>query len=286
MIRFLFIICIVCAASFSAAARGEVRWHNEASDTTRITEILKDAAAKDFPTPSARVGYIARKFVGTPYVAHTLEGEKEMLTVNLDELDCTTFVDIALALAYTVGEHRTSWQDFLYNLQRLRYRKGEIDGYASRLHYNCEWAIDNSHRGNILDVTSNFTNCKYMVRSICFMSNHRDSYAALADSATFERILAIEDGYRKHRFPYIHANDLDKKEVIARLREGDVLAFVTKLADLDVTHMGLVVNEGGELRALHASMTNGRVEITETSLATFVKRNRNWIGVRVYRLKE
>ena len=282
---FLLFICMLFAAGASAAV-GEVRWHNENTDTIRITEVLNETAMHEFANPSVRVGYIARKFIGTPYVAHTLEGEKELLTVNMDELDCTTFVDVALAMAYTVGEHRTSWQDFLFNLQRMRYRNGEIDGYASRLHYNCDWAIDNIHRGNITDVTSNFSKCKYQVRSINFMSGHRDSYAALADSASYARVRDIENGYRNHRFPYIKTVDLASKEINSRLREGDILAFVSKLKDLDVTHMGIVVKENGETRVLHASMTNGKVEITDVTLAEFVKRNRNWIGVRIYRLKE
>ena len=60
-------------------------------------------------------------------MASTLENAdgEEQLTVNLDELDCTTFVDVILSLAYTAGQHRTSWRDFTSNLERLRYRSGE-----------------------------------------------------------------------------------------------------------------------------------------------------------------
>ncbi len=284
--KYLLLLIYVGVSFYTSAAIRDVRWNNESSDTIVITQLLNDAIKHDFANPSERTGYIARQFIGKPYVAHTLEGSSEMLTVNMDELDCTTLVDVVMALSYTIGERRTGWQDFLYNLQRLRYRNGEINGYASRLHYNCDWAINNIYRGNFIDVTPTLPKCRYIVRTIDFMSQHRDSYPALTDSTTFCEIQAIENGYRNHRFPYIKTSNIGSKEVDALLREGDIIGFVSKLKDLDITHMGIVVKVNGETRVLHASMTNGKVEITDSPLADFVKRNRNWIGIRIYRLKE
>lgn len=283
-LRTLLLYIATSAAAY--AAPQNVNWHNEASDTTVITEILSETAKQHFNDPGKRTEYIARKFLGKPYVAHTLESDTEELTVNLDELDCTTLVDVVMALSYSVGENRLSWQDFLYNLQRMRYRNGEINGYGSRLHYNCDWAIDNIHRGNFTDVTTRLARAKYIVRSIDFMSAHRDRYPALADSATFEKIQSIESNYRNHRFPYIKTHDLGYKDVKDALREGDILAFVSNIKNLDVTHMGIVVKENGTIKVLHASSTNGKVEISASPIEDFVKRNRNWIGIRIYRLKE
>lgn len=284
-LKFLIIIGALSAPTI-ARAQDPVHWHNEANDTTAITEILTETASQQFRSPSERTGNIARRFIGTPYVAHTLEIEPEALTVNLDELDCTTFVDIVLAFSFTVAERRLGWQDFLYNLKRMRYRNGMVAGYSSRLHYNCDWAMDNIHRGNLIDATSLSPKCSYVIRSIDFMSGHRDKYAALADSAQFARIVSVENGYRNHRFPYIKVNDLSSKDVQSFLREGDVVAFVSNRKDLDVTHLGIVVKEKGQTRVLHASSIDGVVEISDAPISDFVKRNRNWIGVRVYRLKE
>lgn len=278
-----FTLCIIC---LNASALANVRFNNETTDTTRITEILIDAATKNFKTPSERAGYIARKFIGTPYVANTLEVSPELVTVNLDGLDCTTFVENVLAMAYTVGEGRTSWRDFVYNLERLRYRGGEVNGYASRLHYICDWFVDNIHRGNIEDATRLFPRVNYVVRTIDFMSSNRDKYPALADSAEFERIKSIEIGYRSHRFPYLKTNDIGGKYTKAVFRDGDAVALVSSMKNLDVTHMGFIVIENGEPYLLHASSTNGKVEISSMPLADYMKRNRSLIGVRVIRLKE
>lgn len=263
-----------------------VRWHDEGQDTTRIVEMLKEAANEKFANPSAVVAWFGRQFVGTPYVAHTLEGTHEELTVNLDELDCTTFVELALALAYTVGERRSSWHDFAYNLRRLRYRGGEVDGYASRLHYICDWAMDNIHRGNLTDATREFPEAKELIRTIDFMSSNRERYPALADSVQFERIKGVEGNYRSHKFFYIKAAELGGKSVQRRLRDGDVVAFVSNLKNLDVTHMGIIVKgDDGTPYVLHASSTNGKVEVSRQPLAQFVKRNPGWIGIRVFRLQ-
>ena len=241
-----------------APARAEVppgvRFGNASADTTRINEILVDAVSRGIASPQERTAYIARQFVGVPYQGHTLEAPVEVLTVRLDSLDCTTFVETAMALSATAGEKRTSWRDYLYNLERLRYRGGKLDGYPSRLHYICDWAVDNAHRGNLTDVTDRIPHCSYVVRSIDFMTAHRDKYPALKDSANYSRMRDVEMGYRNHRFPYIKSGDLRTREVRDALRSGDVVGLVSKLKDLDVTHMGIIIKgDDGVPHLLHAS---------------------------------
>lgn len=278
------IIISFCAAA-GLAAPTPTRFHSEESDTARINKILVESVASGFKTAGERTADIAMRFVGTPYVAHTLEGDTEMLTVNLDELDCTTFVETVMALSYTAGEGRSTWRDFLYNLQRLRYRGGEVNGYASRLHYISDWVIDNTHRGNFKEVTANFPAVAYQVRTIDFMSANRNKYPALADDNEYERIRSVEIGYRNHRFPYIKSSNLGKKATMAALRNGDIVALVTKLKNLDVTHMGIIIMQEDVPYLLHASSSHGKVELTSVPLADFMKKNTSLIGIRVFRLE-
>jgi Protein of unknown function (DUF1460) len=285
----LYIIIIAFAFSVSASALnpGHVRFHNEASDTTRINNILDKTLNSSATTPNERVAMIGEMFIGTPYVAHTLECDSiELLTVDLDELDCTTFVETVAALAITVGEKRSSWRDFIYNLERIRYRSGEMNGYSSRLHYICDWVTDNSYRGNVKDVTPNFPKVNYVVRSIDFMTANRDKYPALSDSATYAKIKAVEQGYRGHRYPFVKSLDLNDKYTKATLKSGDIVALTSVLKNLDVTHMGIVLVRDGEPYLLHASSSLGKVVITDEPLATFMKRNRQFTGVRVIRIED
>ncbi len=284
--KHLLVSILLSMSTFMGYASGNVRFHSEGTDTIHINEILIDAKSRNFNSPSERTGYIARKFLGKPYVESTLEHTPELVTVNIDEFDCSTFFETVLALSYTVGEGRTSWRDFVYNLERLRYRGGELDGYPSRLHYICDWIVDNTYRGNVQDATRLFPRVNYVTRTIDYMSENRDKYPALADSANFSRLKDTEIGYRSHRFPYIKTIDVARKETKAELKDGDAVALVTSLKNLDVTHMGFVVINNGEPYLLHASSKGGQVEISSQPLSNYLKRDRNLIGIRVIRLNE
>ena len=62
----------------------------------------------------------AKLFIGTPYVGGTLDKEREeRLTVNASELDCTTLVEVSLALALTVNENKKDFNSFCHNLQKM-----------------------------------------------------------------------------------------------------------------------------------------------------------------------
>ena len=283
------IFILFLAIAWGIQAQTDVRFGNEKSDTTVINELLDSrAASQNFANPEARVAFFAHTFEGTPYGARTLEGDTEVLTVRLDSLDCTTFVEVAMALAYTSMENRKSWRDFIYNLKRMRYRSGEINGYPSRLHYVSDWIVDNRFRGNFADVTDQFPRHSYLMRSLDFMTTNRNLYPALADDSNYSRIRDIENGYRQHRFPYIKTRDLSLKSTKEALHDGDVVALVTNMKNLDVTHMGIIVKESptAEPYLLHASSTDGKVEVSQLPLAEFMKKNRQWLGIRVIRLNQ
>lgn len=283
---FTFFVLAASAASASAINLQQVRWHNEETDTTRINEILVSAYNERPNSIGDAAVLIGKKFLGTKYVGGTLEGEPEMLTVNLDELDCTTFVETVAAMAITVDEHRTSWRDFVYNLEKIRYRDGEMNGYASRLHYVCDWVMNNSHRGTVEDATLKFPNYSYVVKSIDFMTTNSDKYAALADSATLAGMKGVESNYRNHRYPYVKTIDLERKGTIEAMRTGDIVAVTSNLKNLDVTHLGFIVMVNGEPHLLHASSATGEVVISKDTLGVYMKRNRAATGVRVIRLKD
>lgn len=283
----LYIACAFCAGSSipaNAAMSAEVRWHNESSDTTRVNSILIEVSATPEKPINELMLLIGDKFIGTPYVAGTLEGSPEALTVNLDGMDCTTFVETVAAMALTVSERRNSWQDFLYNLEQLRYRQGRIDGYGSRLHYISDWVVDNTHRGLLREVTDRMPGVAYQVKTLDYMSTHRDAYPAMSDDAVYDKIKSSEVGYRSHRFPYIKSADLMSKKAASWLRSGDVIAFTTKTPGLDVSHVGIVVVKDGVPHILHASSKNGMVVLDPIPLAEYMRKNRNLTGARFIRI--
>lgn len=273
-------ICLIFIATASyAISPSQIRWHNETSDTTNITKLL--TALGNAPSdPGIISTAIAKQLIGTPYGSKTIESQPEMLTLRLDSLDCTTFVENVAAAAITLHMGRNSWQDFAHSLMEIRYRGGAVNGYASRLHYISDWILDNAHRGNLQDVTDRIGKADYMVKTLDFMTQHRDKYPALENEENYNALKNAEIGYRSHRFPYIKTMNIKS----ASLKEGDIVAIVTSIKGLDVTHVGLITMVNGTPHLLHASSANARVEISPLPLYDYVKRNRSAVGIRVIRI--
>lgn len=148
----------------------------------------------------------------SPPLSRVTTGSSNSQSISM-RLDCTTFVETVIALAHTAADGRTSWRDYLNMLESIRYRRGEIAGYPSRLHYVSDWILDNVSRGNVTEVTGSMPGVEYVVKTLDFMSSHRGSYPALADDDNYAKIKYIEEGYRNHRYPYIKKTRLltDKK---------------------------------------------------------------------------
>ena len=281
------IILIFTSLRSGAVTPVPVHWHDEKSDTARIDSLLGEACAMESDDAQGRVGRIARMFIGVPYRGGTLEISPEGIVVNLDSMDCTTFVETVAALALTADERRDSWQDFVHNLGKMRYRGGVPDGYASRLHYFSDWILDNSHRGNVTDVTGRMPDePAYQVKTIDFMSRNRNLYPALSDDNEFQRLKNAEIGYRNHRFPYIKSGSFFRKGVSGALRDGDIVALVSRKSGLDVSHVGIIAVVDGEPHLLHASSRHDKVLIDPLPLAEYLKKSRDVLGIRIIRLKD
>lgn len=182
---------------------------------------------------------------------------------------------------------RYSWRDFANNLENVRYREGRIDGYASRLHYISEWAVDNTSRGNIEEITKDVPGARELIKTINFMSTHRDSYPALKDDETFNTIKKYEDGYRNHKTYYLKKEQLNGKGICNAVQEGDFVGLVCKTPGLDISHMGMVVkNEKGELVVIDASMTGGKVMKEPKPIVEYLRPKKGVIGVRFFRIKK
>lgn len=269
-----------------AASVQRMRFHCD-QDTTRINQLLQEGIASGIKTPNELVAFYADRLLGTPYVAHTLEGDEELLTINIDELDCTTFVETLYALARTTMNGRYSWLDYAANLENMRYRNGEMGDYSSRLHYISEWILNNASRGNLKEVTPDLPHANYLIKTIDFMTNHKDSYRSLKDdSAMVEKIKGYEMALRNHRMPYLKKSWLGDKAVKAALRDGDFVGLVTKIEGLDISHLGIIhKDDKGEIYLLDASMSGGKVMLESKNLRDHLSGSKSTcLGIRVFRI--
>lgn len=268
--------------SVHAITAGEIRFHNIDSDTTRINNVLERHLSDRNKGNGQLIAVIASEFINTPYEGGTLEGTPERLTINMEKLDCTTFVETVLAMAMSIKEGRTSWRDFATHLQQLRYRNGAVDGYGSRLHYISDWIVDNTHKGLIEEATARVATPGYKIKTLDFMSRNSNLYEALGDSANLAFIKHIEQGYRSHRYPFIKPRNAKD----ARLATGDIIFFLTNKDGLDVSHAGIIKMVDGEPHLLHASSRSKRVVLEDSPLATYLHRNGSIAGFRIIRLRD
>lgn len=269
-----------------AASVQHMRFHCD-KDTTRINQLLQKGMDYRSKDANGLVAFYAEQLMGTPYVAHTLEGDDERLTINIDELDCTTFIETLYALTRTTLANRYSWRDYAANLEDVRYRNGKMTDYASRLHYISDWIVNNHARGNLVEVTPDLPHASYLVKTIDFMSQNKDSYRSLkGDSAMVRKIKDIEMGYRNHRMPYLKKSWLGDKAVKAALRDGDFVGLVTKIEGLDISHLGIIhKDERGEIYLLDASMSGGKVMLERKNLRDHLSGSKSTcLGIRVFRI--
>lgn len=185
-----------------------------------------------------------------------------------------------MAMAMTIDQNRTSWQDFAYNLEQLRYRNGHADGYASRNHYISDWIMTNAHKGYVRDVTERIASPSYMVKTLDFMSRNAGKYPALSDSANLAGIKNVEMGFRSHRFPYIKPTNIKN----AKLSDGDMVVLITNTKGLDASHVAFIKMVDGVPHLLHASSKAKKVIVDPLTLADYLRRNHSCAGLRVIQL--
>ncbi|SIQ07952.1 N-acetylmuramoyl-L-alanine amidase-like domain-containing protein [Maribacter ulvicola] len=225
---------------------------------------------------------VGKTFMKTPYVAKTLEiGDTETLVVNLQGLDCTTFVENVLAFSLLLRQQEMSFDAYLKNLEIIRYKDGALEGYASRLHYFSEWIANNAEKGLLKDITAEIGGAE-ITKDIDFMSTHRDLYPFLADDSNFSKIKASENYLNNQAICVLAQDEIAKNEHL--IKSGDIIALATSINGLDVTHTGIATREkDGRIHLLHASTGSMQVEVSKKPLAEYLKGIKSNIGIMVAR---
>ena len=236
--------------------------------------------------PHASLIDVAKAYLGIPYVAGTLEtGDTEHLIVNERGMDCTTFVELSVARWLSMRSDSLTMEQ---QVQALRYRNGVVDGYLSRLHYFTDWVAENTLRGVWRELTPDPESpiWKADTLTLSFMSEHPQNYPYLQTHAgAMDSVRRIEQRYALYPLYYIGKEYLDLPPDELPVRDGDILALVTTIGGLDVTHLGFAVWREGKLHLMHASMTHRQVVIDERTLYDYLKERHSCPGVRVVRVQ-
>ena len=233
--------------------------------------------------------YYAKKLIGRPYVAHTLEvNDEECLVVNLRQLDCTTLVENTVALALCARHGHTAFSDFVDMLQLLRYRQGLLDGYVSRLHYFSDWIRDKQSLGLVQEINlpaPPFNAIQTL--DINYMSRHPNAYKALKAHPEYLPVIARqEQSLSGLSFRYIPKALTGNASMLRQvILDGDIIAITTSKPGLDIAHLGLAVWQNNELHLLNASQLHKKVVIEPMTLYQYLAKHPSHTGIRIIRIK-
>ncbi|HAP37163.1 MAG TPA: DUF1460 domain-containing protein [Bacteroidetes bacterium] len=232
---------------------------------------------------------IGKTFIGTDYLANSLEDSaEEKLVVNLRALDCVTFYENCVTLARCVKMKKTTFEDYMAQLQFLRYRDGKINGYTSRLHYTTDYWYNGEKKGILKVVTKDIFGEKNVVeipKPINFMTTHRASYKHLAtNDDNLEVIKKQEDAINARKDYFMPKGNLHM--FADKVNNGDLIGITTNIGGMDIAHTGVAVKVEGKLHFMHAPIAGKKVQITEQPLHDYLAKNGRQTGIIVARVNE
>lgn len=276
--RRVFWAMLCCTCQFIGAQEIVCSARDKQAVENKILEI-SGLEGSDYGTALVAVG---KTFLKAPYVAKTLEvGETEALVVNLQGLDCTTFVENVLAFGMMLNSGQEHFDAYARNLETIRYEDGKLNGYASRLHYFSEWIANNQQKGLLRDITAQIGGIE-IAKTINFMSTHRDLYPFLKQEENFEKIKASESRLNSRSICVLPQDQVESKETM--IQSGDIIALTTSIEGLDITHTGIATREtDGRIHLLHASTGSGQVEVSKLPLSEYLKGIKKNTGIMVAR---
>ena len=117
------------------------------------------------------------------------------------------------------------------------------------------------------------------MKPINFMSEHRASYAQLADEGFVKTIRHQELMIGAREKYYIPKAILGESH--GSIQPGDIIGITTSVEGLDISHTGIAVSMNGVIKYLHAPLSDGAVQISESSLSDYVALHKSQTGIMV-----
>ena len=287
----IFLLLIICTFVLQMKAQSTVPQYTP-EDSIRVMNLLQSAekdAAKDSTAGQTmlRIGRAIEK-MNIPYVAHTLEpNDQERLIINLRELDCTTFVESAMALTLCVRSGRTTFDDYCRILQKIRYWQGRAPQYIRRLHYFTSWIEDNTTMDLVKELqTPNPPFTAVQTVQAHYMTQHVDKYRMLTvNPQDVPMIREMEKRIEGKKYRYIPKQQLYNNQLLRKtIHDGDIIVIITNIKGLDTQHIGIAAWHADGLHLLNASSIHHRVIEEPMTLRQYLYKHPTMPGIRVVRI--
>ena len=273
-------LILTAALLLSLSAAAQVRYSDR--DSVIAEAVMQKLAAEKELRSGELLEMAARELLGTPYVAGTLdEAGDEVLTVNLTRTDCILFVETCMDMVLSAQEKRCHWRGLCDNVLRSRYRDGVAGSYTDRIHYTTEWIRKGEKRHILEDLTVSLGGVAYKGHPVNYMSSHPDRYPLLKD---VQAIREVEAEINRQPVTYIPIASITAVE--KSIRTGDIVCFVTSIAGLDISHVGIVTVRDGKTGFIHASSVAGKVIVDSRSIAQYAAAQKSCVGIKIVRMTE
>ncbi|MBS1551815.1 MAG: DUF1460 domain-containing protein [Bacteroidetes bacterium] len=284
------LIVILISGTVFSSSQNRVRLSSVLADDYEIMKCKKklasfDVSLRQLPLNEV-IAEVGKTFMGTPYVAGTLDQNSgsETVVVSITGLDCVTFVENCLIFSRLIKEGKANFDDYMKELEKIRYRNGINEGYSSRLHYFTDWIYDNEQKGIVNDITKEIGGTEYP-KTINFMTTHRGSYSQMKhDDDNYSKMIDVENQINTRKQYYIPKEQIS--EFYDKMQTGDIVGLTSALDGLDIAHTGFVYKEGGRTFLMHASLKNKQVEISSSELMDYLMSNPKQTGIVIARVTD
>ncbi len=224
----------------------------------KLDSLLKEVSGLSLS--GEKIKFLSRHFLNIPYMESTLTGsigESEVFVINLEFVDCFTFIDYVEAMRLS-----NSFNKFKDCLDDIRYQDGKVQ-FEKRNHFFINWREYNSDI--VEDVTTSVGNS---VRVEKELNDRGDGTSYLPGIA-----------YIKSTINYIPSASIDNK-VIDELKTGDYIGIYSDKPGLDVSHVGILIKGNDSTVLRHASQKHEKV--VDEDFKDYIK---NKPGIIVLRTK-
>jgi len=229
--------------------------------TPEVLDSILQESAKIEDT-GIRIDCLSRHFLEMPYKDSTLIGDmniSEVFVINLKSVDCFTFLEYIESMRLS-----SSFHEFKENLKKVRYRNGKVS-FENRNHFFTDW---NKFNSNLIDdVTEQIGKNKTIeIRKILNVKD--DGTYFLPGIQPRERLIN-----------YLPSNVIDDL-TINELRIGDYIGIYSEKQGLDVSHVGIFIQDGNNIYLRHASSLQEHRKVIDEDFKNYIP---NKPGIVVFR---
>lgn len=254
--------------------------------SARMDSILKVLRQTVEPELGPRVDAAAEILVNSGKDDYYFTDSVAVLRVDMNHFTPMGFINNVIALAKTSladGGNRNLFEE---NLINYSCKRGENNGFQTIMWHSSDWLGDNIYRGNVEELTDNFSDSHSKTKSLDYMTRHRDKFAILSNPDIFEKIRMNELGFRNHKIPYIPRQVSKRKDFEDEVKDGDIVILIPNAEGEDYYNIGFLKKESDGIHLIHFDARKGRVVKEDEPLPRYLNLVAKYVGgFRLIRLK-